>query len=440
MFIDRRQAGRELAHRLAGLHGQDVVVLGLPGGGVPVAFEVAQALKAPLDVIVVRKLGVPGQPELGMGAVGEGDMVVLNLPMIQQCRVSQDELEEVKSSETAQVRRRASLFRSGRAPLSSLFGRIAVIVDDGVATGSTAQAACQIARAMGAKQVVLAVPVASTNAVNRLRSAADEVVCLRTPMWLWAVGQAYEEFHEVSDDEVVQLLAHANAQPQARPVPGDDVRVDVGTAVLAGELTMPANPSGIVIFAHGSGSSRHSPRNTYVARVLNDAGIGTLLFDLLTTGEETKRATVFDIDLLAKRLTAATSWVRSQTWPAEMPIGWFGASTGGGAALWAAAEPDADVAAIVSRGGRPDLAMRRLSAVRAPTLLIVGGEDDMVLELNREAAAQLQCPHQLAVVPGATHLFEEPGTLAAMTVMARDWFTQHLQAQPITTTHASHTR
>ncbi|WP_245571269.1 dienelactone hydrolase family protein [Catelliglobosispora koreensis] len=206
-----------------------------------------------------------------------------------------------------------------------------------------------------------------------------------------------------------------------------EVQVNAGAVALAGNLTVPAGASSVVIFVHGSGSSRHSPRNTYVAQVLNEAGIATLLFDLLTTGEEANRANVFDIELLAGRLTAVTAWVRAQPWAATLPIGWFGASTGGGAALWAAAEPGADVAAVVSRGGRPDLAMSRLSAVRAPTLLIVGGADDMVLELNREAADELRCPHELSVVAEATHLFEEPGTLASMAHLARDWFTQHLK-------------
>lgn len=447
-FADRNQAGRQLAEllvqRLTGVRTTDVVVLGLPRGGVPVAFEVAQALRAPLDVIVVRKLGVPGQPELAMGAVGEDDVVVLNLPVIGTARVSQDELAEVRDAESAQVRRRTALLRENRTPVP-IAGRTVVVVDDGMATGSTAQAACQVARARGAAEVILAVPVAAADAARRLRSVADEVVCLQTPQWFAAVGQWYDDFRPVSDDEVVALLAQAAAAPSPGTRPASapsgmqsgvdgEVQVRAGNVVLAGTLSVPAGASSVVIFVHGSGSSRHSPRNTYVAQVLNDAGIATLLFDLLTVDEERSRANVFDIRLLAGRLAAVTAWVRAQSWARSLPIGWFGASTGGGAALWAAAEPDADVAAIVSRGGRPDLAMARLAAVRAPTLLIVGGEDDMVLELNREAAAEMHCPHQLSVVPGATHLFEEPGTLAAMAELARDWFVQRLTLTGATAT------
>jgi putative phosphoribosyl transferase len=181
-----------------------------------------------------------------------------------------------------------------------------------------------------------------------------------------------------------------------------------------------------VVFAHGSGSSRHSPRNRAVARVLQDAGLATLLVDLLTPAEERLRSAVFDVDLLARRLLQVSAWLPGQAGCRALPLGWFGASTGAGAALRAAAEPDADVAAVVSRGGRPDLAGPWLAEVRAPTLLLVGGRDDVVRRLNEQAAARLRCEHRLVVVPGATHLFEEPGTLEAVAQLARDWFLGHL--------------
>jgi putative phosphoribosyl transferase len=213
----------------------------------------------------------------------------------------------------------------------------------------------------------------------------------------------------------------------ARPIDAAaevEVEPAAGTTRLAGSLTMPAGAPGIVIFAHGSGSSRHSPRNRYVAAALAEAGLGTLLFDLLTPEEELDRANVFDIGLLADRLSQATAWLRAQH--RSMPVGYFGASTGAAAALWAAAEPGADIAAVVSRGGRPDLAGPRLAAVTAPTLLIVGGQDTSVLEENRGALAELSCDKDLSVVPGATHLFEEPGTLEAAAALARDWFLRYL--------------
>lgn len=205
-----------------------------------------------------------------------------------------------------------------------------------------------------------------------------------------------------------------------------DEAVVVGPVALAGYVRWPAKSQGIVVFAHGSGSGRHSPRNRYVASVLSDAGLGTLLLDLLTAEEELDRANVFDVGLLADRLTGVTRWLRSQPAAIGAPVGYFGASTGAAAALWAAAEPGSSIGAVVSRGGRPDLAGPRLGAVAAPTLLIVGGNDDVVLDLNRGAQAQLRCVNELAVVPGAGHLFEEPGTLDAVARLAQDWFLRHL--------------
>jgi putative phosphoribosyl transferase len=219
----------------------------------------------------------------------------------------------------------------------------------------------------------------------------------------------------------------AGRRPAAdSPDPNSDVTVRAGPVCLPGHLVVPGRAPGIVVFAHGSGSSRHSPRNRYVADVLNQAGLATLLLDLLTTDEERDRTSVFDVELLARRLADATSWLRAQPTLAGLLVGYFGASTGAAAALVAAAAPDADIAAVVSRGGRPDLAGPWLGSVRAPTLLIVGGDDDVVLGLNRRAQAELRSPNHLAVVPGATHLFEEPGTLAAAASLARDWFTAHM--------------
>jgi len=195
---------------------------------------------------------------------------------------------------------------------------------------------------------------------------------------------------------------------------------------LEGILDIPASARGIVLFAHGSGSSRLSPRNNYVAEALRQVGLATLLFDLLSDEEAADRAKVFDIRLLAERLRHATDWVGEDTESGALRIGYFGASTGAGAALVADALSEAEIGAIVSRGGRPDLAEDALTKVRAPTLLIVGSLDTTVLELNQAALARLECEKRLAVVPGATHLFEEPGTLDQVIALAQKWFTDHL--------------
>jgi pimeloyl-ACP methyl ester carboxylesterase len=254
------------------------------------------------------------------------------------------------------------------------------------------------------------------------------------------VGQFYDDFDQTSDDEVVRLLGELGGgqrSPDAVGADGPAVAAGVrhldvgildGDVTVGGRLTVPDRARGVVLFAHGSGSSRHSPRNQAVADALNRAGFATLLFDLLTPAEADDRTNVFDIELLGRRLLAGTRWVTSQPETASLELGYFGASTGAGAALWAAAESEHRISAVVSRGGRPDLAGDRLRHVAAPTLLIVGSLDPQVLQLNEAAAAQLPCEHRLAVVPGAGHLFEERGTMDQVTTLATDWFVHHLAA------------
>ncbi|MDX3093387.1 phosphoribosyltransferase [Streptomyces sp. ME01-24h] len=424
-FTDRADAGRQLAERLRHLDLDNPIVLGLPRGGVVVAYEVARALHAPLDVIVVRKLGVPYHPELGFGAIGEGGAKVLSDDIVHMSHVSRADIAGVEHREEAELARQAHRFREGR-PRIPLAGRAVLLVDDGVATGATALAACEVARAQGAARVVLAVPVASPQALPALRRAADDVVCLSAPSAFFAVGEWYRDFAQTSDDEVSGLLEQAAARGGPRTTEVDLAVGGEAGARLAGTLTVPADARALVVFAHGSGSSRHSPRNRAVATVLNHSGLGTLLFDLLTSAEEADRANVFDIALLAGRLVDVTAWARGL----NLPLAYFGASTGAAAALWAAADPRAApyVSSVVSRGGRPDLAMSRLGEVRAPTLLIVGGRDTTVLELNQRAQEALDCPSLLHVVPGATHLFEEPGALDEVARLARDWVAGHLAA------------
>jgi dienelactone hydrolase len=211
-----------------------------------------------------------------------------------------------------------------------------------------------------------------------------------------------------------------------------EVQIPAGRAVLSGNLTIAENPMALVLFAHGSGSSRHSPRNQFVARTINRAGLGTLLFDLLTPEEEAldiyTREHRFNISLLAERLVHATSWAGQQAQTRDLRIGYFGSSTGGAAALVAAAELPQDVGAVVSRGGRPDLAGDALPRVQAPTLLIVGGNDDTVIELNEMVRDQMRCEVKLEIIPGATHLFEEPGALEQVAKLASDWFVNHIGA------------
>jgi putative phosphoribosyl transferase len=215
-----------------------------------------------------------------------------------------------------------------------------------------------------------------------------------------------------------------------------EVQIPAGRAVLSGNLTVPQDAASLVLFAHGSGSSRHSPRNQFVARTITRAGLGTLLFDLLTPEEETldiyTREHRFNIGLLAERLVHATKWARQQDQTRDLRVGYFGSSTGGAAALVAAAELPQDVGVVVSRGGRPDLAGDALPKVEAPTLLIVGGNDDTVIQLNEMARDRMRCEVKLEIIPGATHLFEEPGALEHVAKLASDWFSLHIGAKSAT--------
>ena len=210
----------------------------------------------------------------------------------------------------------------------------------------------------------------------------------------------------------------------------NEVQIHAGRAVLSGNLHIPKDAGALVLFAHGSGSSRHSPRNQFVARTLNEAGLATLLFDLLTPEEEAidmqTREHRFNIRSLAERLVKATKWTKQQKQTSNLRIGYFGSSTGGAAALVAAVDAPQDVGAVVSRGGRPDLAGEALPKVQAPTLLIVGGNDDIVIELNEQARDRMRCEVRLQIIPDATHLFEEPGKLEKVAQLASDWFIAHL--------------
>ncbi|MFD0404235.1 phosphoribosyltransferase family protein [Kitasatospora sp. NPDC127116] len=434
-FADRTEAGRRLAARLGHLAGPDTVIVALPRGGVPVAAEVAAVLGAPLDICVIRKLGVPYQPELGMGAIGEGGVRVLNDQVIRFSAVTDEQLAEVERRERAELARRARRYRGDRPP-ADLRGRTVVVVDDGIATGSTARAACRIVRERGAARVVLAVPVAPADWAERLDEVADELVCVDTPSPFYAIGEFYADFTQTGDEEVLRLLTEAGGDPPADSAGVDrELLLPVAGVRLAGRLTVPAGARGVVVFAHGSGSGRHSPRNRHVAEYLNRTGLATLLFDLLTEAEEPDRRNVFDVALLGGRLTAVARRLgAAQNGPDAavpealgLPLGLFGASTGAAAALHTAAELGPAVRAVVSRGGRPDLAAPdTLARVRAPTLLVVGSLDPTVLDLNRRARSRLRCETGLAVVPHASHLFEEPGTLDRVAELASDWFLRHL--------------
>jgi len=424
-FADRRAAGRELALRLAVLAPEQPLVLGLARGGIPVAYEIAQTLDAPLDVLVARKVGAPENPEFGIGAVAEGEPPMLDTDTLRWLKVSDADLQRALARARAEVDARVTRYRGDR-PLE-ITGRKVIVVDDGIATGGTARAALHAVRAQGPRRLVLAVPVGVPATLRDLAAVADEVVCLAAPEQMRAVGAWYEDFSQTTDDEVLTLLAARRSAAPATAWRNEEIPVPIGQmGSIVGDLRVPPGATGLVIFAHGSGSSRLSPRNRDVAAMLNDRGLATLLIDLLTPTEASSRGNVFDIPLLAGRVVQAAHWAAGDPGVAALPVGFFGASTGAAAALWAAADLGDRVRAVVSRGGRPDLAGPRLAEVRAAVLLIVGGRDEAVLALNRDAQRALHVPSEIAIVPGATHLFEEPGALEDVAGRAADWFADHL--------------
>ena len=426
-FEDRLSAAHLIAARLARFRGTRPLVLGIPRGGVPMARAIAEALDGDLDVVLVHKIGAPGNPEFAIGSVSESGEVVLGAAAV-EIGADPEYVQREAAAQVRTLRERRRLFSPVLAP-ADCADRIVIVVDDGVATGATMHAALTLLRRRGPRRLVAAMAVAPPATVRRLASAADEVVCLHTPEDFRAVGQFFEDFTPVSDDEAVAALREfhgvrgAGAGERA-----EEAAIPAGGATLPGDLVVPAGARGLVLFAHGSGSSRKSPRNAFVATQLRRRGLATLLMDLLTEEEDLERRNRFDIDLLTQRLLHATQWAAQHRDVGRLPVGYCGASTGAACALRAAASLGDGVRAVVSRGGRPDLAEGDLARVRAPTLLVVGGDDTDVLALNRVALERLRCTKELAVVPGATHLFEEPGALERAAALAADWFARHLGA------------
>jgi putative phosphoribosyl transferase len=431
-FDDRLDAGRHLAGALQSYAGTSAVVVGLARGGVEVGAAVAAALRLPLRALVVRKIGAPRNPELAIGAVSETGVQWTDARLMKPTGASDRYLEQTVAAEAAEAKRQHLKYAAHDSRESQgLRGRVAILVDDGIATGATALVAIRTARDLGASRIVLATPVASAQATSTLGQYADEVIVLVTPEAFQAVGLHYRQFAQLDDEVVMRRLEESSAgtlstAPLTERIDRSEIHISAGPVMLPAILSVPTHTVGIVIFAHGSGSGRLSPRNGTVAQMLNESGLATLLADLLTDDEARDRRKVFDIGLLAGRVLDCATCVDRNPITAHLPLGLFGASTGAGAALLAASDHSARIRAIVSRGGRPDLAAGALEEVEAPTLLLVGSADTKVIALNRHAFDRLHSEKSLIVIPGAGHLFEEPGALDEVAREARDWFLRYV--------------
>ena len=452
-FADRADAGRVLAEELAAYAGRpDVIVLGLPRGGIPVAYEVACALGAPLDVFLVRKLGAPGQEELAMGAIASGDVVVVNDEVIEALKISPEELKAEVENESRELERREAIYRGGR-PLAAVKGKTVILIDDGLATGSTMRAAVAALRRQEPAQIVVAVPVGASSTCAEFEGIADRCVCAIAPEHFRSVGLWYEDFAQTDDDEVCDLLARAAArqagaqsdQAGSRGMRGDklhrrsksdcstqaperddrrrEVAIAAGGRTLRGTLRLPHRCSR----GHRL-RTRQRQRPAEPAQPVRRAGLARGRPGNAVDRSSRRGRGQRPLQCLRHRApgrpAASRGALAGRPGRKRRACAWgtSGPAPGPAAALVAAAQAPDSIGAIVSRGGRPDLAGDALPRVTAPCLLIVGGNDQQVLELNRQAFERLKCLRRLVVVPGATHLFPEPGALEEVARLAKEWF------------------
>ncbi|OOC54422.1 MULTISPECIES: phosphoribosyltransferase family protein [Nocardiopsis] len=423
-FADRSEAGRRLAERVRPFAVNDPLVLALPRGGVPVGAELAQRLDADFDVLMVRKIGLPGRPELGVGAIAEDGHVVYDDLALARMHVPRQALSDTVAAERDELDRRRRIYR-GERPAPRIAGRDCVVVDDGVATGGTARAALRMIRQAGPAQLVLAVPVASPEAVELLREEADALVVLSAPDNFRAVGEWYRDFGQLSDSRVTEILAErAHTRPRPRSDTARGVRVRAGRVYLDGDLTVPADLHGAVVMA--SDGERGDPRWRSVASVLQRAGYATLVLELLTGRERSSEAWSTGADVLGERLSAAVTWLRRAADAADEPLGVLASGEAAAAALVTAAERPQDVAAVVVHGGRIDMAGDSLPDVRAPVLVLLEGEDSFVRELGEWARGRMSGPTDLRVTAGAERLLGDAEVWRRVASDALDWFDLHL--------------
>jgi len=420
IYRDRKDAGARLAAALKEQGFENPVVLGIPRGGVPVAAEVARALKGELGVVVARKLGAPWNPELAIGATTAIGATYINEAVAAEVGADQRYIEAETKRQIEEAKRREELFDSSRRP--KVAGRTVIVVDDGIATGATAIAAVRSMKAEGAERVVLAIPVGPPETVQRLREEADEVVCLDENPGFFAVGQFYVEFNPVGDDEVRRILdsfAPAPVDPSRRvEIRRDGVR-------LVGILTTPAEEGDfpLVIFVHGLRSSKDSPRNRVIAEHLVDAGIATFLFDLSGHGESSADRTE-GIEAFVRDLEAVFAWAEQQEEVTPGLIGIAGSSLGATVAVRALAGGKVRPKTMVLRS--PPLEPDEFQRIHVPSLVLVGAADALRFDAERGVAGNPEL--SLSIVQGAGHLFEEPGTLEKALQRTVVWFSSQLHA------------
>jgi predicted phosphoribosyltransferase/alpha-beta hydrolase superfamily lysophospholipase len=429
LYRDRKDAGQQLAAALKKQGIDHPLVLGIPRGGIPVAVEVAQALDGELAVVVARKLGAPGYPELAIGAVTADGASYINSGVAVASGADQRYIDAERQRQIEVATRREELFDGHRRPPAK--DRTVVIVDDGIATGATAIAAVRSMRGEGAARVILAVPVGPPETIELLQGEADIVVCLDADPGFGAVGQYYVDFSQVSDQEARAMLERFHAEPadnENRKSPQTErATIQRGEVSLVADLTRPAGtpPFPLVVFVHGFGSSKESPRNQVIAAHLLDRGIATLMFDLSGHGESTRDPNE-NIDAYVADLDAVYGWVLAQEDIDGKRIGISGSSLGGVIATRALIAGKVYPRTMVLRA--PPMEPEEFRAIDVPSLLLVGSYDPLLSEVR--AGAALNPELTLSVVEGASHLFGEPGALEEALARTVNWFEKALFEKP----------
>ncbi|MGE0600023.1 MAG: alpha/beta fold hydrolase [Dehalococcoidia bacterium] len=409
LFEDRDDAGRRLAAAVKARGFAGAIVLGIPRGGVPVAAYVARAIGGTLGVVVARKLGAPGNPELAVGAVTADGIPWINEDLARDTGANHDYLDREIASQAREAARREAAFDGGRRP--DVRGRAVIIVDDGIATGATALAAARSMRAAGAKPVVLAVPVGPPSTLRRLKDEADEVICLHEDSDFWAIGQFYRDFRPVEDDEVRRIIEKFSTHESHR-----DAKIRRGNVDLATRLMTPGMRAPAVVFVHGLGSSKESPRNVVIASSFVDHHVAAVLFDLSGHGDSSDDPRE-GLEAYVDDLAAVFDWATRQPEIDATRIAVAGSSLGAVVALKAVTEKRVQPAALVLRA--PPASVEDFAGLDIPALLLVGSRDGLVTTARGAAAASKTV--ELRVVPGASHLFEEPGTLEVATETTVSW-------------------
>lgn len=423
MLFDLAEMARRLAAQAADLSLDDPLIVAQSLDSLPLAYEISQLMDIPLDVVSVRRMGAPFNPEYPIGAVAANGGCWMNDVVIDYLGLGPAELKDWIEFQRQELKVEMSWVRRVLPPLS-LVDRTVILVNRGMVSGGATLAALREVRRQSPTRVIVAAPIYSPSSIENIRLETDEWVGGECVTDLNLINEWYRGAPVPSYEVLEEVLAMA-AQNGRTEIYGHEVTVEYQEVQLRGLLARPNGQKGWVIFAHGSGSSHRSSRNQQVAERLNQEGFGTLLFDLLTPEEAAVRSQVFDVQRLSNRLLMATRWLDDHYNEGDLPIGYFGASTGAAAALIAAAELGKRIFAVVSRGGRPDLADDFLVHVKSPTLLIVGGKDETVMALNKMAMQRMgHC--EVMTVAGATHLFEEPGALDQVQDLAADWFSRQL--------------